>query len=162
MRRFNDRKAKRLGKAEFSTNIFSEKLFSDWMKTGKYNISFSEFTLIWESIYKLIQNEIVNNPHGIKLPFNCGEIVTQYLPKKVKATDPSSSNDLGEKINHLNIATKGKVAKIVWTRKYSSQFNPYINLFGFEQTREIGMKLNKKIQETPEIFRNSDMKTYND
>ncbi len=158
MRRFNDRKAKRLGKAEFSTSIVTEELYKQWRKDNPdISLSNAEFNKVWESITDKIQSEITTNPQGVKLAFHCGELIMQYLPKKFKAIDPYTSNLIGEKAPFLNITSKGKVGKISWIRKGAVRFNPQIMLYAFDHTRKIAHKAISTFTEKPEIFRNSNM-----
>lgn len=158
--RYNDKKAKRFGKSRFSTNIFCKALYEEWIGENPHysHISFEEYSRIWKQVTEQVQDVVVNNPQGIKFPFHCGEMIVQYLPKIIKATDIAAAIEIGDKVNHLNIATKGKVAKISWIRKLAARFNPQIVLFGFEQTRILGQKVNAKLMDTPELFRNSKMK----
>lgn len=155
MPQFNDRKAPRLGKAEFSTHIITEQLYQEWIKDTDQDINYSQFLKIWDSIADKVRNEIVINPMGIKLPFFCGEIKVQFLPKKIKGKDYDLSQKEKEELPFLNIITKGKVAKISWIRKNAYRFNQNIMLFAFEQSRLIGKNLNVALTENPQIYRNS-------
>ncbi len=160
MRYTNDKSAPRLGKAEFSTSIVSDELYEKWKLAHPEASSLSkkEFLNIWDSITDKIQYEATNNPQGVKLAFNCGDIRIQYIPKVLKAIDVSSSNAIGEAVPFLNITSKGKVAKISWVRKAAARFNPQILLFAFKHTRKIATKASKAIFSKPEIFRNSNIK----
>lgn len=161
MRRFNDKTAKRLGKKEFTTNIFSPELYETWKKDNPtFCLSYIEFKTLWTAITDKIQDAVSSNPQGVKLAFHTGELIVQYLPKGLKAQDENSSNQIGEVVPHLNITTKGKVAKISWIRKGACRFNPPIMLYGFQHTREIALKANKNLIERPEIFRNSNIKIH--
>ena len=161
MRQINDRKAPRLGKAEFSTGIVNEKLYIDWLKNNPdYKLSYKQFLEIWDGIANNIRNEIATNPMGIKLPFSTGEVRVQFLPKVIKGEDHVVSDNEQEKLPFLNIITKGKVAKISWIRKNAVKFNPQIILFAFQQSRLIGKELAKVLWDTPEIFRNVHTETY--
>ena len=160
--RFNDRKAPRLGKKEFSTNIVDIELYKIWKKDNPQygDISYSQYMKVWENITNVIDNTLITNPQGIKLPYTCGELVIQFLPKVVKAYNEIVTAEEVVRINYLNIATKGKIAKISWIRKYAARFNPPIMLFAHEPTRHLGKKLTKQLEINPEIFRNSKMNIY--
>lgn len=160
--RYNDRKAIRFGKSKFSKSIFNKELYNKWIVVNPIyiDVSFEEYKRIWKHITDEIQNIIITNPQGIKLPYQCGDLVVQYLPNVVKTTDAVNTSEMGEEVHHLNIVTKGKAAKISWIRKLAARFNPYIVMYGFEQTRVLGKKLYSKLNETPELFRNSKMKVY--
>lgn len=161
MLRINDRKAPRLGKAEFSTVIVNEKLYQDWKEFNpEYNLTYKEFLNIWDSIVDNIRKEVSINPMGIKLPFSTGEIRVQFLPKIIKATDNELSSIENEKINFSNIITRGKVAKVSWIRKNAIKFNPNIILFAFEQSRIINQELAKVLWDKPEIFRITHTEAY--
>ena len=154
MRQFNDRKAPRLGKAEFSTNIVNVELYKAWAHDNPdYQLTYKEFILVWDEIVESIRTEVTINPMGIRLPFYTGDIIVQFLPNKVKSIDQEVSNQEKENLPFLNIITKGKVAKISWIRKHAIKFNTRIILFAFQQSRVINKKLAEVLWNTPEIFR---------
>lgn len=161
MRYFNDKTAKRMGKAEFSTNIVSEDLYNRWKASNpEFKLTYIEFSKLWQLITDQIQEEIVTNPQGVKLAFQCGELIIQYLPRNLKAKDQVNSDEEGEAVPFLNVTTKGKLAKISWIRKRAVRFNPQIILFAFKHTRNIAIKANEVITNKPEIFRNSNIKIH--
>lgn len=154
MVKFNDRKAPRLGKAEFSTKLVNAELFKEWKKENpEYKLSWNEFVKIWDDIVVKIKKEVTTNPMGLKLPFSTGELRVQFLPKTSKTYDYNQSEIEGEKVPYLGIITKGKVAKISWIRKQASKFNPFIMMFAFEHARDFGKDLSEVLFDTPEIFR---------
>ncbi len=153
--RFNDKKAPRVGKKQFSTIIVSDKLYKTWKKNNpEYeNISIIEFRQIWGEIAKEVRNQTVNNSLGIYFPFYVGETKIQFIPPSVKAVDMAESSELGEKINHLNIITKGKIGKLVWQRKRAAAFNKMINLFAFVADRKFSKQSVKALNTNPELYR---------
>jgi hypothetical protein len=88
-------------------------------------------------IAETIRSEGVMNPLGVKLSAYLGEIKTQFLPYRYETTDINASNEEGERIKHLNILTRGKVAKIKWERRFAVRFNQMLQFYGFEPHRDM-------------------------
>lgn len=153
--RENNRKGPRLGKGEFSTIIVCEDLYDKWIKDNpEYKkISFKEFKIIWNEIAKEVRKQTCYNALGVNLPFYTGETKIQFIPVDVKGVDRGTSNEIGEKANHLNINTKGKIAKITWQRRNACKFNKMLHLFGFEQDRLLSQEANEALNTNPEIYR---------
>lgn len=153
--RENDRTAPRLGKSEFSTIIISRDLYERWLEKNPNfkKTTYDEFKKIWQDIANEIRSKTCTNALGVCFPSHTGETKIQFLPSKLKAVNISASYELGEKVNELNLNTKGKIAKITWERKKAAMFNKMINLFGFEQDRAFGREVNEALYKNPEIFR---------
>ncbi len=151
----NDRTAPRMRKAEFITNIVTRKLWEDFRKSSpEYkDITWKEFHSKWEEIAETIRSEMVNNELGVKLGAYTGELKLQYLPHKFEAADLTKVDELKEKVSHLNLVSRGKVAKIKWERRWAVKFNKMLQFFAFEGTRDINTQAKKRIDEHPEKLR---------
>lgn len=126
-------------KSKFSKTVISRELWKKFIEEFKEykDMTWKEFYDNWLDIANVIRQETVHNPLGIKLGSYLGELKTQYLPHKFFADDKDLSNKLGEKVNHLDIHTKGKVAKIKWERRWAVKFNRMLQFYAFDETREI-------------------------
>lgn len=151
----NDRKAPRMKKAEFSTNIVTKELWRDFKK--KYpehnHLSWDDFYNDWKDIAQTYREETITNPLGSKLGSYSGELKLQYLPHKFIAIDPASSAEIGEKTKFTNIVGKGKVGKIKWERRWAVKFNKMLQFFAFDPTRELNIMAKKYMDKHPEKLR---------
>jgi len=135
----NDRKAPRMRKAEFSKMVVTNELFKKFKKEfPEYkNLTWKEFYQYWLDIAKKIRYEAIYNPLGVKLGSYLGELKMQFIPYKFKAVDRGKSDEVGEKIHHLNIETKGKVPRIKWERRHAVKFNKILQFYAFDETRDV-------------------------
>lgn len=150
-----DPKAPRMSKAAFSTQVFNKDLHKKFRKEfPEYkDMPWHEFKARWEEIAETIRSEVVMNPLGVKLGFYLGEVKIQFLPNKKKAVDRNASTEAGEIVNHLNLTTRGKVAKIKWERRWAVNWNKILQLFAFEPDRRINQSSKTYIPEHPEKIR---------
>lgn len=131
-----DKNAPRLGKGDFSTQVITNDL---WKRFREKYPEFSEIkdndlNKRWLEIAETIREESLTNPLGVKLGSYMGELKYQYVPNGFRANDKETSKEVGEKVNHLNITTKGKVAKIKWERRWASRFNKMLQFFAFKRS----------------------------
>lgn len=142
-------------KGEFSKMVITKELYNDFIKfLPEYKeMTFSEFYDCWLDIAETIRDEAIKNPLGVKLGSFLGELKLQYLPYKFETLDIKESKELGYKTNHLNINTKGKVAKIKWERRWAVKFNKILQFYAFEPTRKMEIMCKKRIEESPETLR---------
>lgn len=146
----------RLGKREFSICLINKEL---WKKAIKDNadyryMSYEEFLNIWMLISKKFKDTVVDNALGIKAPFFIGEWKIQYLPYKFENCDYNTSEQIGEKVKHLNLHSKGKSGKLVWERKIARRFNKMLNLFAFEPLQQgFRDEVNKALIANPNKYR---------
>lgn len=150
----NNKKAPRLKKGEFSNTIVTKELWRAFIRDHPEHkgMTWTQFFGYWKDIAETARKEIVENPLGIKLGFYTGEIKLQYLPSKQEAYDMNVTAN-GAKIKHLNIMTRGKVAKIKWERRWAVKFLKMLQFFAFEPTREINLMANKYIEANPDKLR---------
>jgi hypothetical protein len=151
----NDTSAPRMRKAKYSINIVSKEGFKKFKESfPEYkNMKWDEFFQSWLDIADTLKTEIIENPLGVKLGSYTGELKLQYLPYKQKAVDLDLSNKLGEKVDHLNITTKGKIATIKWERRWAVKFNKMLQFFAFQPTRKLHSDAKKYIDNHPEKLR---------
>jgi hypothetical protein len=151
----NDKSAPRMRKAKYAINLVSKDTFKKFKSSfpEHKNMKWEDFFNSWLEIAETIRNETIENPLGVKLGSYTGELKLQYLPYKVKAVDQAVSNEIGEKIDHLNITTKGKVAIIKWERRWAVKFNRMLQFFAFEPTRKLNTDAKKYIDSHPEKLR---------
>jgi hypothetical protein len=145
----NDLNAPRMKKGKFSKHVVTKELWKAFRdKSTEYkDISWEEFYEAWEEIAKTIRDETVHNPLGVKLGSYAGELKLQYLPYKFEAINPAMGN------KHLNLTTRGKVAKVKWERRWAVKFNRVLQFFGFEGHREIKSMGNKHILKNTDSLR---------
>lgn len=142
-------------KGKFSKMVVTKELWQKFIQTlPEYkDMTWKEFYNNWLDIAETIRNEAIYNPLGVKLEKFTGELKLQYLPHKFKAVDNSTSTELGEKVNHLNIVTQGKVAKIKWERRWAVKFNKILQFYAFDETREMQKMAKEHILANPNSLR---------
>lgn len=118
-------------------------------------MSWKEFQERWGEIADTIRNEAIVNPLGVKLASYLGELKTQFLPKKYRAVDRKLFMETGEEVNHLNLVTRGKVAKIKWERRWAVNFNKILQLYAFEADRRMNSLAKTYVPENTEKIRTS-------
>jgi hypothetical protein len=148
-------KIPRLSKKEFSIQVITPELFERFQKEfPEYkDMKYDFFLETWLEIAQTIRTEGVVNPLGVKLGSYLGEIKTEFLPYKYRATDIQASNQEGEKVHHLNILTRGKVAKIKWERRWAVRFNNMLQFYGYEPHREMNTISHKYIPDNVDKVR---------
>lgn len=157
MFRVNDKSAIRFRKTKYTKEIISLDVYKEWIaENPEYvEVTYQDFKLYWRSIAEKVRWHIINNPMGVHLPFYCGDIRVQYIPKSVKVPNIPLGTQLGQVIYDTSLLTKGKGGKISWVRKYASRYNPLILLYCYEPIRDIRRGVKAKIEEAAEIYRNS-------
>lgn len=148
-------KLPRTPKGQFSSQIVTKELWKEFIKDfPEYSkIDYKTFQSKWEDIAETIRNESITNPLGVKLGSYTGELKYQYLPYNFKAIDNKTSNDLGKKIEHLNLVTKGKVGKIKWERRWASKFNKVLQFFAYEPDRRMVILSKQHTDKNPNSIR---------
>lgn len=151
----NDRNAPRMKKASFITNIVTKELWEKFRKDfPEYQkMPYKEFFKRWEEIADTIRDEMITNPLGVKLGAYTGELKYQYTPNKIKRANTALSTELGEKVDYVNLNTKGKIGIIKWERRWAVKFNKMLQFFAFEGARKIHDIAKKHTDEHPELLR---------
>lgn len=153
----NDRSAPRMRKAQFITQVITKELWQQFKKEfpEHKNMSWQIFTKKWADLAQTIRTESVTNPLGVKLGSYTGELKLQYLSTSFEGDDRTVSESLGEKVNHINIISKGKIAKVKWERRWAVKFNKMLQFFAFEETRDINVLAKKHIDNNPDHLRSA-------
>lgn len=150
----NDRKAPRMKKGQFSKMVITKDLHKRFCEEyPEHKVTWVEFCLHWKNIAEKIRHYAIYNPLGVKLGSYTGELKLQYLPYKFKAKDHNTSNELGEKVDFLNIPIKGKVGTIKWERRWAVKFNKMLQFFAFDEARILNRMAKKHIDANPEALR---------
>lgn len=141
-------------KANFSQQVLTKNLYIRFKEQfPEHEITWSEFYQIWVEIADTIRDQAVNNPLGVKLGSYTGELKLQYIPYNFKASNFAASNEMGEKINHVNLLTKGKVARLKWERRWAIKRNKMLHFFAFEPTRKLKDIAKKYTDANPDKIR---------
>jgi len=150
-----DKKGPRMKKAKFSKAVITKELWRRFTKEYEEykDMSWDNFFQYWKDIATTIRNETVYNPLGVKLEKFTGELKLQYLSYKFKASDYGTSQEIGEKVNYLNIVTKGKVAKLKWERRKAVRYNKMLQFYAFDNTRELTIMAKNYILSNPNSLR---------
>jgi hypothetical protein len=150
----NDRKAPRMKKGQFSKMVVTKDLWKRFREEfPEYEaITWRDFYDTWLEIAERIRHHCIYNPLGVKMGAYTGELKFQYLPHDYESRDFRTSELLGHKVKHLNLAQKGKVPKIKWERRWAVKFNKILQFYAFDETREINNLAYKYIEEeSPEL-----------
>lgn len=149
-----DPKAPRMKKAKYSQQVVTRGLYDRFIKEHpEYAISWSEFYQCWLDIAETIREEAIQNPLGVRLGSYTGELKLQYIPYRLKVENQKASAELGEKVDHVNLLTRGKVARIKWERRWAVKFNKMLQFFAFEPTRKMKDMAKKYTDANPEKIR---------
>lgn len=141
-------------KGNFSQQVLTKNLYTRFRKEyPEHEISWTDFYQAWVDIADTIREEAVYNPLGVKLGSYTGELKLQYIPYTFKAIDRGGTNEIGEKINHVNILTKGKVARLKWERRWAIKRNKMLHFFAFEPTRKLKDIAKKYTDSNPDKIR---------
>lgn len=150
----NDRKAPRMKKGKFSKMVITKELHKRFCDTfPEHKLTWKQFCEVWGDIASKIRIHAITNPLGVKLGSYTGELKFQYLPYKFKANDSSTSEELGQKTNFLNIEMRGKVGKIKWERRWAVKFNKILQFYAFDETRELNRMAKVHITNNPHLLR---------
>lgn len=151
----NNRKAPRMKKGEFSKMVVTMELYMKFVEQfPEYkDMSWREFYQNWLDIAETTRHEAIHNPLGVRLGSHLGELKLQFLPYKFEANNYAASSQVGEKIPHLNLETRGKVPKIKWERRYAVKFNKILQFYAFDETRELNKLAAKYVPNNLEKIR---------
>lgn len=150
-----DSKGPRMRKGQFSKMVITRELWKRFTETfSEYkDMTWLEFYQSWLDMAETVRHEAICNPLGVKLGSFMGELKMQYLPYKFEAIDYNASQELGEKIAHTSIQTKGKAIKIKWERRWAVKRNKILQFYAFDATRDMNRIADKYVSENPEKIR---------
>jgi hypothetical protein len=107
-----------------TTNLLNKKVYNAFIKKyPKYSgLKLDEFKKIITTHNGLIQESVINNRDGVKLPESLGYILITKCNKPKKAnTDYIASAKYGKAVNHANWDSDNYLAKICYTN-YSLKY----------------------------------------
>lgn len=144
---------------KYTKKVISEELYNKWIqKYPEYSkYSFRQFCNFWKMIADQYKEIIATNTHGIRLPFYMGDMSLKYVTSTEVNRNWKNSNQIGEKVGHLNLITSGKNGKIIWSVDYARKFNSELPLMGFQSCRDLTNRAAISFRENPELFRISRM-----
>lgn len=150
-----DKNAPRFRREKYAVNLITDELIKEFKnKYPEYKeLPDSKIKKDIKKMFEEVANEAITNPLGIKLPNYIGELKLQYIPYDFKAVDQTTSAELGERVNFLNIETRKKVARIIWTRRWAVKFNRMLQFYAFEPSGVFGHKANEYVLKNPEKLR---------
>lgn len=127
-------------KGEFSSIIVNRetfKKFKDEFPEHK-DITWKDFSELWGDIAETIRDQVITNPLGVKLSYYNGELKLQFVPNKIETgLNAKASYEIGERVNELNLNSRGKTCKVKWERRYAVKFNRMLQFFAFEPYRKL-------------------------
>lgn len=142
----NNLNAPRMKKGKFSKSLITKDLFKEFkIKHPEYSeMTWDIFFGMWQDIAQTTREEVCSNPLGVKLGGFLGELKIQYLCYKPKIRSAAIP---------INLATKGKIPYVKWERRWASRFNKSLQLYAFEQTRELRDLATEHKKNSPEKIR---------
>lgn len=156
IRRLPDLNGPRMKYKEFTTDVVNKELWKEFKKEYPEHVdmTYKQFKDFWNEIAETIRIETIKNPLGVKLPSYAGELKLQFLPHRFQSPvrDPKILQETGP-INHINLLTRGKVAKIKWERRWAVKFNRMLQFFGFEPVRSLRDDAREHIDANPDSLR---------
>lgn len=148
---------KRFSKKKYKTKIITVELYEKWKKNYpelSLSISYSNWKKYLKSILNEYTNEILVNPHGVRLPFYMGDLDLKYIPKKETPIDFANSKP-GSNIIHMNFTTNGRVGKVVWSGNHAKRFNEFLPVLAFQATKNCTDKAKQQFKDNPELFKDA-------
>lgn len=100
-------------------NLLNSKLLKKFVeKYPEYkNLSFQEFEEIIYVFNRVLWEEVLDNPEGIELPENLGEVYIASVKRKTERMDMKKSLSIGKPVYHRNLHTDGNVCNIIYSNK---------------------------------------------
>ena len=140
---------------KYTKKIISKELYKKWLVENPENskYSYKDFCNFWKLLANKYTDVASENPHGVKLSPNMGEISLKYVTSNVINKNYVSSQLANTPVRHLNFSTNGKNGKIVWSVAYVRKINTELPLLGFSACRSFTVKAGKAFKETPELFK---------
>jgi len=122
-----------------TTNILTQDLYKAFIeKYPKHkDVDYNQFKTIISTYNGSIQESVVNNRDGVKLPESLGYLLVAKCDKpKCDNTDYVASAQYGKKVNHANWDSDNYLAKICYTN-YSLKYRfSDRELWGFSPVRQ--------------------------
>lgn len=135
---------KKKSRDNFSANLTKD-LYQAWYHHYRYIFPFvskGKFYTILKAIIEEYKTQIVENSHGIKLDYNLGELVSQWVPM---TKEPECAS----------IATNFKTMKIVYRIRGANRRNKYIRCLAFRAASRVRRLVSKSCVDNTEIYKNA-------
>lgn len=151
--RINDLKAKRFSRREFIVEVVSKDLHKKWQKQTGSELEYKTFCIIWKEIANTIQDQVVNNPSGVRLPFFNGDITTNYYQYINRHHNSKASQELGYQVPELDWHSDGRQGKVIWSINHARKQHRWLILFAFQPSRALKIAASRGMKTQPEIYR---------
>lgn len=146
--------APRFGKGQYIYQVVCRKLFLCWRRESGYReMTLRQFKNIWELIAAEVRLQVVENTHGVRLPFFNGDISTNYVDMLRRHINTKASQEQGYIIHHLDWHSNKRPGKICWSVRHAMRQNRWVRLYGFDACRELTKAASEGFKNHPEIFR---------
>jgi len=143
----NDRKAKRFGKSKYTEQLLTKSFFDKFRKAyPEYKKKDAEILKDWESISYAMASLIIEEPDGIQLGNNMGEMKLGLL-RVHNVIDIKASAEAGKPIKYLNFHTNNKPAKMIWKTEFARRVHFFLSYLGFRAVRKINKMCNEGIKQ---------------
>ena len=148
-----NRFAPRFRKEEFTHQVVNEDLYKRWKKETGNKMTFREFRDIWDKIADTIQEQVVNNPHGVRLPFYNGDLVSNYVTMLKRHMNKWASENAGYEIPELDWHSNRRPGKIIWSINHARKQHRWLILFAFAPCAKFRRKVSDGFKTHPEIYK---------
>lgn len=130
-------------------NLLNSKLLKKFVeKYPEYkNLTFQEFEEIIYVFNKVLWEEVLDNPEGVELPENLGEVYIASVKRKTERLDMKKSIAIGKPVYHRNLHTDGNVCNIIYTNKRHKYNFAHRNILGFKPHRDFKRSASKRYSE---------------
>lgn len=148
-----DLNAPRFAKHQFIYNVVNKDLHEQWQKETGYTLSFKQFEDVWAKITEVIRTQVVENTHGVRLPFFNGDLVTNYVNMLNSVEKRGLSTQLGYSVKPLNWHSGGKPGKVCWSINHARRQHRRLILFAFNPCRIFSNLAGEGFLKHPEVYR---------
>jgi len=129
-------KKPRFGKKKYISHLLNETFLksiiskNEIFKDKNEKEVLNDWLLISKSLYEIVMNE----PDGLRLGENMGELKLGLL-RIHNVIDRVQSNLLGKTVKYSNFSTNKKPGKVIWKRAFNSEKDNYLKYLGFTPIR---------------------------
>lgn len=148
----------RFRKTKYIRNAIDENVFKTWEKAFpeyKDKLTYPEFRKHCNGILGQYIDEIAVNPNGVRLPYYMGDMKLSFIPKIGKVINLKASAQLDKDIPYVNLATNGRIGKIVWSCDNARKFNKYLPIIAFSPSKKLTDVAKTQFRNNPELFQDN-------
>jgi hypothetical protein len=129
-------------------NIVDKAFYRQFKRETGIEITYTEFVLIINTSNKAIQDKVINNISGFKLPESMGYLaVTRYKPKTgTRSIDWNKTKQTGSLCYHTNFHSNGYRPRILWLTDRLSSCR-FISTYKFQSDRALSRGVSKQVFE---------------